>query len=89
MTVLISRAPPVQTRRAGAAQVHCAAAPVWITQQLPRPRGVQAEAQRLVARDRFGADELDVGGQRGRRAVEAARLDEADQAGRCVPRRSR
>ena len=41
---------------------------------------VEAEAQRLVAGDRFGADELDVGGQRGRRAVEPARVDQACQA---------
>ena len=40
-------------------------------------RVVEADADRLVARDRFGAHELDVGGERVGGGVEAAAVDEA------------
>ena len=44
-------------------------------------RVVEADADRLVARDRFGAHELQVGGEGGCRGVEPAAVDEVDQAG--------
>ena len=39
---------------------------------------VEADADRLVARDRLGAHELHVGGERGGGGVEAAAVDERD-----------
>ena len=41
---------------------------------------MKADAHRLVAGDRFGAHELQVGGEGGGRGVEAAAVDELDQA---------
>ena len=64
---MIVRAPAPHTAPAASLQRQSAAAPVWTIQQVA-PAPVEAQAQRLVAGDRLAASELDVGGERGRRA---------------------